>query len=112
MKRENEKRCPGCGKHCPLSAPRCKYGRAYAAKHALEPGKNGAVKEECKHKWERYVTRNQPLWKMLTVSRRVKKGLCHSQITEQELMAVLTAEQQKQLAEILRRLQSAAEKEK
>lgn len=26
--------CPLCDKHCPLSAPSCRKGRAYAASHA------------------------------------------------------------------------------
>ncbi|WP_089274514.1 hypothetical protein [Humidesulfovibrio mexicanus] len=32
--RPDEDLCPLCDKHCPLSAPSCRKGRAYAASHA------------------------------------------------------------------------------
>jgi len=104
MKKDKLDRCPGCGKHCPLSAPRCKYGRAYAAK--LEASQTG-----CKHKWEAYVTRGEPLWQMLTISRKIKKNLCHSRVTEAEVMAALTPLERQQLAQMLYKLQRITEKQ-
>ena len=110
MKNKKIERCPGCGKHCPLSAPRCKYGRNYAAKINGQKDEACPFKAECKHKGEKYVVYEQPLWQMLTISRRIKKGLCHARFTEAELMAALTPQQQMQFGDILCRLQAAVER--
>lgn len=105
MKTEKIPRCPGCSKHCPLSAPRCKYGRTYAAKKMEKE-----IKPKCKHKWEGYVTLQGEIWQMLTLSRAIKKGLCHSRVTETQLLSAITPEQRQALAEILQKLSLAVPK--
>ena len=99
MKKENV--CPGCGKHCPLSSPRCKYGMRYAAKLQKE---EHACQKPKQHKWEKHVTPNGPAHLMLTVSRRAKKALCHQKVTEDALFASFTQFEKEIFAALLQKI--------
>ena len=99
MKKENV--CPGCGKHCPLSCPRCKYGMRYAAKQQKEEAE---CKKKKQAKWERYVTPNSTAHLMLSTSRRVKKALCHQEVTENELFAAFTPFEKEIFTTLLQKL--------
>lgn len=92
-------KCPGCGRHCPLDAPRCKYGIRYANKI-----KGEKVKEERRFKWEKYVASGGVVWKMLHVSRNAKKSLVRGVVTEEQLLAALTDSERRMLEEILEKL--------
>ena len=98
--------CPGCSKHCPMGAPRCKYGRAYFEKQAAKQTEQSAKK--CK--WKTRVTPDSALWQLLSVSRRLKKALCHGEITEARLLSALDAQEQQALSVLLNRLENTLEK--
>ena len=97
---KNTNVCPGCHKHCPLSAPRCKYGRNYAAKHSPET----APAPTFKHKWQRFATPDGLVWKLITTGKKCKKALCQSRLTEEQLLASLSTEEQQTLADLLERV--------
>lgn len=105
MKKEEPARCPGCGKHCPLSAPRCKYGRACAARLEAKTEKNS-----CKHKWEGHVAQDGVLWHLLHISRKMKKNLCHKRTTEAQLLSALSCVEQEYLLHVLKKLQDVMAK--
>lgn len=102
MKKQSPDVCPGCGKHCPAAAVRCKYGRAHFAKLAEE----SAAPEKGKHrrKWEKHVAADGPLWQLISTGRRVKKALLGGEIREEQLLTRLTGDEQRQLTEILRKM--------
>ena len=98
--------CPGCSRHCCAAAPRCKYGRKYfAAQSACCPKK--CEQQKMKHKWERFVRREDALWQLMTTARRVKKALVRREITGDELLSALNASEQETLLALLGRLESS-----
>ena len=100
MKQENCAHCPGCSRHCPAYAVRCKYGQKYFEKH---PPESPAPCSK-KHKWEKHVTSGGLVWQLIAGSRNVKKALCREQITEETLLRQLTPEEQEALSRLLTRL--------
>ena len=94
MSKEKILTCPGCHKHCKENAPRCKYGQSYFAKQKKKAAAKGIEdgrpipQKHCK--WERYVEKEGPAWKMLMLSRKIKKDLCHQKITEEQLFSCLS----------------------
>lgn len=95
-------RCPGCSRHCTLDAPRCKYGCRYSAKM-----ENRKKQEEAPmRKWERDVRRGGLLWRMLHVSRWMKKSLRKGCVSEKELLALLDETHQRELASALAALEA------
>jgi len=112
MKENKAGGCPGCGKHCPANAPRCKYGRAYFEKLERETGAKEGMAAHCRgeerkkrFKWERYVTRDDVLHQLLLVSRRTKKALCEGERSEEKLLLALKPEERQALSGILRKLE-------
>ena len=101
-------RCPGCSKHCCENAPRCKYGRSYFAKQQEKQEE----KTKVKYKWERKVTNGGLIWRLLSVNRRVKKAVCREDISEEELLCVLTDGEQEALYAILSKLEKTLHFEK
>ena len=100
MKKENV--CPGCGKHCPLSSPRCKYGMRYAAKLQKQ-------KTPKKHKWEKHVTPDGPAHLMMTVSRKAKKALCHQKVNEDALFASFTPFEKEIFTTLLQKINTGSD---
>lgn len=94
--------CPGCSRHCSLNAPRCKYGCRYIAK--LEKQKQTC--ETPLRKWERDVQRGGLLWRLLHVSRWMKKALRDGCTSEKELLCLLDESHQRDLALALSALEA------
>ncbi|MBQ8508189.1 MAG: hypothetical protein IJ466_12275 [Clostridia bacterium] len=103
MKKDKQNTCPGCSRHCPLSAPRCKYGRTYLAKKQKSEAKC-AKKESIKYKWEKYAARDGLAWKLFFTCRSAKRAMRDSGISEAQFFAVLTEEERRALAGILEKL--------
>lgn len=101
MKKKNENVCPGCSRHCPANAVRCKRGRAYfAEREAAGPEK----RPHGKHKWEKRVSEGGLLWQLICFSRSAKKALCGKEIAEAQLLDALSEPERNQLWEILEKL--------
>ena len=109
MKNEKQLLCPGCGRHCPASAPRCKYGRNYFAK------KSACSASSCPHsecafhpgrtyKWEKHAPRETLLGQFLLVGCKTKKALKNKNITQQQLLESLPQEETQRLSETLAKL--------
>ena len=96
MKKNGVEVCPGCGKHCPLGATRCKYGAAYFAKQQ----KAG----EHQYKWEKHIEKYGLAWQLLHTVRIAKKSLCHAKRTEEQIFSALTAEERRTLSVLLQKL--------
>ena len=95
--------CPGCSRHCPMNAVRCKYGQKYFEKHGEEV--HHACKAKKDHpKWMKHVAENSLVFTFLTTGKRVKKALCHQKISETALLNVLTAEEKETLSNLLHKL--------
>lgn len=97
MKKNGVEVCPGCGRHCPMGATRCKYGAAYFAKQkkAAEPSQ---------YKWEKYIEKHGLAWQLLHTVRIAKKSLCHAKRTEEQLFSALTAEEKSTFSSLLQKL--------
>ena len=95
MKKENV--CPGCGRHCPLNQPRCKYGRAYQQK--ME--KKKADHSEKHYKWEKYTEKCGLAWKFFLAGRNMKKSLRNGMMTEDKIWEKLSREEMETLEKIL-----------
>lgn len=93
--------CPGCSRHCSLEQVRCKYGRNYVEK--MKQADAGHYEQEnIRHyKWEKFVARGGPVWKLLWVGSRSKKALRRKSLTEQALLSVLDDAEQAQLETLL-----------
>lgn len=118
MKDRDQNVCTGCNRHCPTSAPRCKYGRKYFSEISSSGqdaparqdfgGYQPAYGHEFRHKhprkWERSTIPGGLAWQLLFVSRRVKKALLHCEIAEDRLLDVLSPSEQKALSRILEKL--------
>jgi len=109
MKSLNMPVCPGCSRHCPANAVRCKYGRTYFAKHPPAETACSAKQKGCK--WKAIVKKDSLLWNYLISTKKIKKALCHQKITEAAFLALLTEEEQRSLGIITEKLLWAAEKE-
>ena len=96
-----KRKCPGCGRHCPLSAPKCKFGRHYLEKKQEEM--LSSTDQGKKKKWELHVTSGGTLWQLLSTSCAVKKMLCKKKCTEQQLLAAFTVEEVTILSELLKK---------
>ena len=112
-KHGKELRCPGCSKHCPLSAPKCKYGCRYAQKCAASAAANCAAngcKSTDKHsrKWKKRVEKGGLLHLLLKTGKRIKKGLHRDSVTEEKLLSMLAPSEKESLEAILRKLESCA----
>jgi len=101
VKKENV--CPGCSKHCPLNAPRCKYGIRHAAK-LQKKATACATKKQKQYKWERHTAKGGPAHLMLTVSRSAKKALCHEKTTEERMFASFTPAEKELFASLLAKI--------
>ena len=93
MKKENI--CPGCGRHCDLNHPHCKYGRSYAEK--LQKKREKAPS----YKWEDYTEKGDLAWLLFLVSRNWKKALKKGETTEEKLLAAWTEQEKETLREML-----------
>lgn len=99
--------CPGCSRHCPLSHVRCKYGQKYVEKQRrAQDASPGNIKESNKkrRKWEKYVTQDSTLWKLLFTGNRLKRALRKGQITERQIHLALSGEEQAQLRTLLEKI--------
>ena len=107
MAQTKTKYCPGCGRHCPLEHPKCKYGRNYAEKllRKVEKAEESKCETAC-FKWEKYVQKDSPVWSLLYVSKSIKKNLCKKKTTEEELLAALTEEEKRALTAALKKLEA------
>ena len=115
MKQDSCGHCPGCGKHCSLNQPRCKYGREYAAK--IEKKRQDAMKQPAgakagscdmkkhQYKWEKYVEKDSLAWKFLSVSCLAKKALRREQITQEQLFHQFSPLEMLQFSALLDKLQ-------
>lgn len=109
MKNEHMPVCPGCSRHCPANAVRCKYGRAYFTKHP--PAEAACSGKQKGHKWKAFVEKNGLLWNYLLSAKEIKKALCHQKATEAALLSLLTEEEKRSLGSIAEKLRQAVEKE-
>lgn len=106
MKKTNQNVCPGCSRHCSADCVRCKRGRAYFAKQAARESENNFVKMESPkkkhhHKWERNIAEGGPIWRMLWMSKKIKKALRHGEISEERLLEALSERERDQLSEAM-----------
>ena len=106
MKTESMNACPGCKKHCPMGAPRCKYGRNYFEKAAAAQEKplhreTHHEKGTKRHGWEKNVTQGSAVHRLISVGRSAKKALKQGRLTEAQLLASLSEEDRRALSEIL-----------
>jgi len=101
--KNKQSHCPGCSRHCPMHAVRCKYGKNYFAK--LESAQE---KKAEKRSWKKSVAKGGLTWQFLRVSRKTKKDLKNSRLTEQQLLSRLSESEQAQLRNILDKLSNAA----
>ena len=104
MKEEKIDRCPGCGHHCPLTAPRCKFGRQYQEKIGMLAHEKGEKGKTCK--WEAYVGQNGLGWNLLMQAKRIKNGLRSQKISEEKIFQNLSPQEQQTLLQLLKRLQT------
>ena len=103
MKQEN--RCPGCGKHCPLNAPRCKYGRTYAEK--IQKKKKDDAQRTAPailKKWKKYLSADSVIYQLLISSKQIKQGLRQEELSEEKLLSRISPEEAKTLSVILSKL--------
>ena len=103
MKQDKTSRCPGCGHHCPLSAPKCKFGRQYQQKIEVKASKNDAGAKSCK--WEAYVVKDGLAWNLLMQAKSMKKSLKAKKSTEQQIFQALSDPEQEIMLSLLRKLQ-------
>ena len=108
MKKDQIPVCPGCSKHCPLSAPRCKYGRNYAGKIQLNPDQAPDTRKKGKLRWKALLARDGVIRQLLTTGKQIKKALRHGCITEAQLLDLLSVPEQEALLTMLARLHQAA----
>lgn len=80
--------CPGCGKHCSLREPRCKFGKNYAEKHlpSLSPQFTSKQNKK-KRKWEKQVVRGELIWQLLNTSSMIKRAIKNETISEKKLIS-------------------------
>ena len=96
MKEKNIPTCPGCRKHCPLSAVRCKYGRNYIEKLNAE--------EDKPRKWKKRIAPEGELHLLLSTAKGIKSALKESAVTESQLLSTPDPFQREALSEILKKL--------
>lgn len=103
MKTVNQNVCPGCSRHCTADCVRCKRGRAYFAKQRendnFAPMEN--TKKKHHHKWERSLSEGGPIWRMLRMSKKIKKALRNGEISEAGLLEPLSEQERDQLSEVM-----------
>ena len=105
MTKHGQPVCPGCSRHWPVDAVRCKYGRNY--------GEQLDRKEETvkgKAKWKKRVARGGVIWQLLKVSKQMKKALRHGWTTETELLTMLSEEEKAVLPGVMKKLSEQCEK--
>lgn len=93
MSKHKENRCPGCSKHCPCGAVKCKYGRKYFKQHGQRPAR----------KWESYVSAGGAAWQLLETARQMKKALKKG-AAEEAVLGALNEQERAQLCALLGRL--------
>ena len=93
--------CPGCGKHCPMKSPCCGYGRKYFEKQKKENCKKAQPESGKKQKRQRHGL----IQKLFDVRRMMKEKLRDGSITEAQLLASLSEEEQLHLARALLNLE-------
>lgn len=109
MKDMNITRCDGCGKHCPIKSLGCGYGkRHYGYLSAVK--KTADIKKEKIGKWEGFVKMEGLVWRMICTSRSIKDALQEKHITEEELNAVLTDDDRRNLDSVLKKLEKVQNK--
>lgn len=120
-KNTDQNTCPGCGRHCPACAPRCKYGCRYFRKMAeaacpaggccgagkkkealKNKGQSKKREEECK--WARYAPPGGLGYSLLSAARTAKKGLRKGRFTEEAFFGALSDAQQAELRMMLEKL--------
>ncbi len=107
MKKSAANTCPGCGKHCPAGAVRCKYGQKYFARLNASADQSPVKKTSPvskPRKWEKNVCSGGLLWHFLSTGRRVKKTLRKGRATEDQILAMLTETEKSSLAAILEKI--------
>lgn len=87
--------CPGCGKHCPMGATRCKYGNKYFAKSFPKEKPSG---------WKTRIEKGGLIFLLLKVVKQVKKGLKKEQTSEEVLLSRLNPSEKEALESILKKL--------
>ena len=102
MKNNGMPTCPGCGRHCSLAHPRCKYGRDYWEK--IQRKEQEAPKEKSRFKWEGLVEKEGLIWQLFLVSRSMKKALRKKKVVEEDLLLRLNDQEQQQLSDLLKKL--------
>lgn len=114
MSKQNQNVCPGCSKHCTADAVRCKRGQRYfegLASSEPQPIRSNIMhsaapsmkRHEKKPKWERHVSENSLLRRMLLTSRCLKE-LLRGGVPEEQLLMSLSDEERGQLEEILNKM--------
>lgn len=112
MKIQTENICPGCSRHCPASHVRCKYGQKHFEKLRQAEDTtscSGEVKRKSRYKWEKHVTAEGLLWRLLRHSSRIKRALRKKQVSEQQLLGTLTPQEQAQLSMLLEKITKTLE---
>ena len=96
--------CPGCSRHCPMSAPKCKYGRNYSAKCQPCPKTSEQTSEAKPGKWKKSIEKGGLTHQLLRTAKTIKKGLKHGQLSEEALLRRLTPPEAENLEAILKKL--------
>lgn len=109
MGKRKEDVCPGCSRHCPLSHVRCKYGEKYIEKlrrtqeAAPDAAKEGG-KSRKRRKWEKHVSSDTTVWKLLWTDSLLKRALRKGKIIEQQIHLALSDEEEAQLRILLEKI--------
>ena len=99
MKNESMNVCPGCKRHCPACAVKCKYGQKYFEKKACAEKSNPLQKK--KARWKKTVSEGSAIYLLISAGRSAKKALKRGETTEARLLASLTDEERQTLAGLL-----------
>ena len=76
MKNESMNVCPGCKRHCPACAVKCKYGQKYFEKKACAEKSNPLQKK--KARWKKTVSEGSAIYLLISAGRSAKVKFCKS----------------------------------
>ena len=104
MKKNGKNVCPGCSRRCSADNIRCKRGREYFRQCAAEETCSLCSKKH-KYKWEKYVSEEGMLRRLLVIARGIKRALRGGMVREEQIMEALNEQEWEQLAGLLKKLE-------
>jgi len=104
MKDMNKAVCPGCGKHCPLTNVRCKYGRNYIEKLEKKAAARPSSAEAHGHKWEKHAAPGSALHGFLSAASLAKRALRDEKLTAEAFEKALTPVELTALAALMEKI--------